>query len=265
MGRRMLLHDEDAAVWLPPQVQRIASHFEIRRRLGNVIAMLQGHVPSHGLAPLVPHVSVLSSGGLPDQELNPEVARLAIPRVARLAGGVVAGDACRVDRAVGELVGLGPGLTPSGDDLLAGLMVAMIGTLRGINLLPKEYETECPNRRSGTDVEQIVSDLATSVTAHAIHKTTRVSQALLAQAVKGNGNAAQHTVLGCLLESQPRIDLVNSAVSLASIGHTSGWDALVGLLLGVNLGLQPAESAADRAPARKDRSPLHLPVAGAAA
>ena len=93
-----------------------------------------------------------------------------------------------------------------------------------------------------------VDDLAGCITRHAAVKTTRISSALLEQSAEGNGSAAQHRLLCCLLGVDAQPDTFNATLDLIHTGHTSGWDALAGILLGVHLGLRMIQTQTPPAP-----------------
>ena len=105
-----------------------------------------------------------------------------------------------------SLIGLGPGLTPSGDDLLGSCLVA----LRRIGRLHDSDR------------------LADAVLAAAQTATGRISLAHLECAARGLGAAPLHNTLEAILAND---DIGNSLVALDRMGHSSGWDALVGVIL----------------------------------
>lgn len=95
-----------------------------------------------------------------------------------------------------QLIGLGPGLTPSGDDYLGGMLVALRLTGRGMQaeglwrwLQPRLKE-----------------------------RTSAISAAHLAAAAAGEAHEALHDVLNGQLDLE----------KLDAVGHCSGWDALAG-------------------------------------
>lgn len=99
------------------------------------------------------------------------------------------------------LIGLGPGLTPAGDDFAGGAMIAL--------------------RAFGH------AALADRIAAWALplaeRNTGRISRAHLACAAAGEGHEALHALLGSFEEKH--LD------ALARVGHTSGLDAAAGALL----------------------------------
>ncbi|MDP9866718.1 MULTISPECIES: DUF2877 domain-containing protein [Streptosporangium] len=125
--------------------------------------------------------------------------------------------------AAEQLVGLGPGLTPSGDDMLAGVLVALrhLGTAAG----------------AGRAV-WLADWLAAAVTFDARGRTTPISAALLHCAARGQ---ASGEVLAVLRGLAGRQALEPALQRLLQLGHTSGadlaWGLRIGLAAVVNLGV----------------------------
>ncbi len=103
------------------------------------------------------------------------------------------------------LIGLGPGLTPSGDDLLGGALVAL-------HLLGRPDLAEALWHGISGAIET---------------GTNAISRAHLAAAARGLGGAALHAILNDLLTGKRDI-LTARLAAVDRIGHTSGWDALAG-------------------------------------
>jgi hypothetical protein len=101
------------------------------------------------------------------------------------------------------LIGLGPGLTPSGDDFLGGVMLALHHVHRA------------------AQARSLWRWLEPRLT-----RTSAISAAHLAAAAAGEGHEAFHAALEELFQ---RHDGWPAALErLAAIGHCSGWDALAG-------------------------------------
>ncbi len=103
------------------------------------------------------------------------------------------------------LIGLGPGLTPSGDDLLGGALVAL-------HLL---------------DRPGLAAALWHGISGAIETGTNAISRAHLAAAARGLGGAALHAILNDLLTGKRDV-LTARLARVDRIGHTSGWDALAG-------------------------------------
>ena len=108
---------------------------------------------------------------------------------------------------VNRLVGLGPGLTPSGDDLLGGILIALqaLGRRDAVHML---WPT----------VSRCVAETENSISA-----------AHLAAAAEGLGSAAVHAVFHDLVRGNGGA-LADRLDAIGRIGHTSGWDALAGVV-----------------------------------
>ncbi|MDA0999134.1 MAG: DUF2877 domain-containing protein [bacterium] len=113
--------------------------------------------------------------------------------------------------AATALIGLGPGLTPSGDDLIGGAMIAL-------RALGRE------------DMAKRLADWALPL---AEVRTGEISCAHLRCAARGEGAAALHAALGWLMAPAGEVELELEAAldRIGAIGHTSGWDALAGATL----------------------------------
>lgn len=104
-----------------------------------------------------------------------------------------------------DLIGLGIGLTPSGDDFLGGLMVASKALGAGA----------------------VFDPLAAWVRAKVGARTSTISRAHLLAACEGEAAAPLHDAIEALLRPDARIEEALNAV--AEMGHSSGWDAFAGV------------------------------------
>ena len=112
--------------------------------------------------------------------------------------------------AVSALLGLGPGLTPSGDDFLGGMLIAL--HFCGEKSVQKQLYIQVES---------------------SIGSTGPVSSAHLKAAAIGEGSQSLHQVLNMLLEgNETQLELGIDAIN--QIGHTSGWDALAGIVVVLN-------------------------------
>jgi Protein of unknown function (DUF2877) len=136
---------------------------------------------------------------------------LAVPRVRALAAAYRADDHEAVRRASRALLGLGGGLTPSGDDLVGG---ALFGRL---------LVAESPARWRAVGAE---------LAAEARRASHAISAALLADLAAGASFAPLHATADALARGDDGAAL-DSARVLAALGHSSGWDMLTGLVIGV--------------------------------
>ena len=192
-----------AAVWSPPTLPEVDRE-RVRQGLAALIAAAIPRAGEDGLARLV-----LSAGAVK----NPSATeRAAAGTIAALRKGLT--GALR-DKNVGTiaphavlLLGLGPGLTPSGDDVLGGMMLAL----------------------SAVGAETVREALWQVLRPELCDLTNEISAMHLAVAADGLGAGAMHRVLAAIVSGDsPAIDA--AVADAARIGHCSGLDTLAGIAL----------------------------------
>jgi uncharacterized protein DUF2877 len=153
------------------------------------------------------------------------LARAARPRVAAFEEG-------NLEAGVSGLIGLGPGLTPSGDDFLIGAL-AMLDALQQTN---------------------VHAALARAVLA-GLTRTSPLSASFLRGAAAGHIGENLHVMICAVISG----DADAAIAAAARIGHTSGWDALAGAVvtfLAIRRGLR---STTDRRGALRGPSAANAP------
>lgn len=111
-------------------------------------------------------------------------------------------------------IGRGPGLTPSGDDILTGLC-AMLTVLKGTKLSLTEHLDSYLFQYGSQRTTQVGVEYLTYAAKHQYHSD-------LVQLCKSLLQADQHQILIALEDMQ-------------KMGHTSGTDTLIGMLLGMKM------------------------------
>ena len=110
--------------------------------------------------------------------------------------------------SIGErLLGLGPGLTPAGDDLVGGAFFAR-------HLLAHDDAWR---------------PAAATIRVRARERTHPISATLLGDLLDGSGYAPLHD-LALALTREDQASAIDAAARLIRIGHSSGWDILTGVL-----------------------------------
>jgi hypothetical protein len=107
---------------------------------------------------------------------------------------------------VSQLAGLGPGLTPSGDDVLAGIL--LVASLTG-RFSPSQL-------RAAADTD----------------RTHDISRSFLRWAANGHSIEPVHDLLFAVAAGRPTHQ---AEQAVAAIGATSGHDLLLGLRLALSL------------------------------
>jgi hypothetical protein len=209
----LVLDFADAVCWQPAPWPPKPAPQTLHPRLERLARIADCDAPADGLSRFV-----LCSPD-PACDRSP-VARVAMPRLAALAswigdqfpdGFTASSDDCTKSGTAPvptNLLGLGPGLTPSGDDVLCGALIAL----------------HAIGHRHAADA------LGQAALRKAATATTALSRAFLAAAAGGQGAEALHALLAAVLcVRAERLDaLVGDVVR---IGHTSGWDALAGAIM----------------------------------
>ncbi|MGE0752691.1 MAG: DUF2877 domain-containing protein [Variibacter sp.] len=190
----------DAKIWEPPAPQSWNAT-ELARGLAALDALLARRAtPREGFA------SLLTNNAAPEGAVA-AATRGPMQRWQRALTHAIAEARMDVDDIEDpqSLLGLGPGLTPSGDDAIGGALIAL-------------HALECGALRDAL-WRRIKPAAATS--------TSQISFAHLQAAAKGLGHEALHATLNSLLRGAAQ-NLESDIASIDAIGHTSGWDALAG-------------------------------------
>lgn len=153
----------------------------------------------------------------------------AAPALRDLARGLQHSDALLVSRAAGTLAGLGPGLTPSGDDVLVGCLLAVALHADGLHMMRQAIVSAARNR------------------------TTRISMAYIDAAARAEASEAWHRLVNALAPNHPASSapapskssapdgtglaendpgrIAVGARAVMAFGETSGSDMLAGFVL----------------------------------
>jgi Protein of unknown function (DUF2877) len=144
-------------------------------------------------------------------------------RLGSLMAALTASNSALLSAPTNALLGLGPGLTPEGDDLLAGVLVAL---------------------HAAVATRPLARELGDVVAGQAATRTTTLSAALLREAADGYAIPALVDLVDALDEAQPA-DLSGSAsthprlavavLPLLAVGHTSGTALAHGALAAARL------------------------------
>lgn len=166
-----------------PELPRVVPAAEPVRRCCD---WLVASAPADGIGPVLAHLMYGRGPALQAWQ------RRALEGVRAMAAGAYGAGAAL-------LCGLGPGLTPSGDDFLCGWMLAL-------------YLADRPR----ADVLRRT------------HRTHRIARAYLRAAARGLASEAWHRLVVSLAEGA---DWIRAAETVRSAGETSGSDTLAGFLL----------------------------------
>ena len=197
----------EAATWEPrPPIHPLGSR-ELAARLRTIRATVVADGAEASLLPL------LWSCGAADGGLQSAIVRLAAAPARLLGAAAIRGDVAALSRAARGLAGLGPGLTPSGDDLLAGFVASwtLVGEALGRDLSTRERVTA-------------------AVVAGGERGASPLGHAWLEHARCGELLEPMTRFVADLLAEEPGVAAM-AARGVLAVGSSSGTDWMVGFLL----------------------------------
>jgi len=199
---RMIINTTTAQIWQPhpnwPALHRqkhiLLSSCEI------IEGILTSHAPPDSLA----NLTVAAS---PSNRLQSQIFTHARQAIALLSTGLPNNDPSSIKAGASRLAGLGPGLTPAGDDFLLGILLGLWA------LLPSNQA----HTISGTILQA------------AAPRTSPLSTAWLKAAAAGEAGESWHHLFEAIINDD--VGRLRGAVHrILPTGHTSGADALAGFV-----------------------------------
>ena len=229
MMQGMLITDSDARldlgacpVWRTPEV-RVAQAVPLARLSGIVADTYRNFFEwpkPVGMGSLIPAILQLAMQAGQSGERGSEMQNLRF--LWRPLQGIV--QAC-LSRDLGSLlehaarlVGLGSGLTPSGDDFLGGLFFAF-------EML----------RRTYPEIRELQAWNYSNFIMESQSRTNLISFCLLKDHTAGYAMEPMHRFAEGLLDGQPIDQSLPLAAELVAVGHSTGWDLLTGVLAGMTI------------------------------
>ena len=197
VGEWMSLSVTGAKLWRPRPLRARAGHRALAGRLAALERAAARQAAREGLG------GVIAGAGSP----LIEQARPAIDAIERWLGNKRA----PMPGLARSLIGLGPGLTPSGDDFLAGLMIGLRAT---------------GNRTAAGVLWRWLEPQAATL-------TSAISGAHLAAAARGEAHEALHACVEALFGAGPARGgrrWKHLLLRLDAVGHCSGRDGLAGVV-----------------------------------
>jgi len=206
---------EDGKIWHPPLVDN-----EIKGFPGNIDS-----IPSlvKKLTPENPYLPLLSKN--PAQ--IPGVPVIG-ERILNLQNSLKTGIPEKITEGSIKLLGLGPGLTPLGDDFLLGVLL----TLNRWGQLLSPHQSDIQMRDTGSPPSNLVNNLNQIIMENTRLKTTQVSASLLACAVEGAADERLLKVLDGLCSGTEVTQ--NEMRNLLRWGNSSGIAVLAGMMAVLN-------------------------------
>ena len=225
IGEGITIGLEGAAVWDPKAYAAAgADGALLERGLAELCRGIPRRAPAESLLRLLPY--------LEDEDLPEPFERVAhFPRSHALIGGLAESlaqrDRRRLKVVTSSLAGLGPGMTPAGDDFIAGVLLAL-ALVRA--------------QRS----DPALNDVASMLVETAAPRTHEISAAYLRAAYDGQVSERWHPLLAALAAGDAK-QITATVEPVLATGETSGADMLAGFVVGIGA-LQGGPSAMWRTP-----------------
>ena len=172
-------------------------------------ASLPNGPPRGGFRPLL---ALVCRPAVDKEQPLPVLSARARDAIADVLQALETRKLCEAVEAARRLIGLGDGLTPSGDDFLVGLTAVLRAT---------EHDLARP--------------FAAACATHARGRTTRIAQMFLEYAARGAYAARLHELIAALRADVSDDCLARAMANTLRWGETSGADCLLGVLSGMTL------------------------------
>jgi hypothetical protein len=199
IGGRLYVATTDARVWTAPMVEWSVE--TLIRGLAALDQICLDRAPVAGLSRIVWPRSSSEPGSFESCAAMPVVASL-IDWLQCVFGR---DEPELPPEAITKLVGLGPGLTPSGDDFLVGMLVVL--SLAG-----------------RFDLVAAVNQVIRPTLAQGMGPISRLH---LAAALYGESSERLHAMVNAVLTGDHDV-LESQLILISQVGHCSGWDTLAG-------------------------------------
>jgi hypothetical protein len=203
-------------IWDAPRINR-GNLVEINHLPTRVHRIFSGLDLSgaRGFGTFIPDILRLSQGAPAGAALEPAdpILTFARPRVLEAASACLENRPSRIQRKAGALIGLGAGLTPSGDDFAGGLLFC-VKTLEDVyrNTNSFDYSFSLEPFRAQTHL---------------------ISFTLLQDLAAGHALSPLHLLINGILNKEPFEFVQQHFSRLTRVGHSTGWDLLAGLVTGL--------------------------------
>lgn len=211
-----------ASTWYPPKFSELTARLsleEINLNLRVLHDVIYTCPSREGLVPLLENIEIYGPMEVFLKEQRPTVSEKARPYIERLMWGLFSGDLESITGNAESILGLGPGLTPSCDDFLAGLILSLQLGSRILN-------------KNDTAVLGFYNKASEEILRIAKCKTTIYSVSFLNEAVHGEGPSAIIDLI-CSVFTQSPDHVAKASRTLIGMGETSGADISIGICYGL--------------------------------
>jgi len=156
-------------------------------------------------------------GTIPDCGMALNHAR---PTLNKIVDACIASDFPRILANIEDLIGLGEGLTPSGDDFIGGLLFSSLT----IQEMGSPYQ--------GFPPEKVALFIENSR-----NRTNLISFTMLEEHAAGHASETLHRFVNAILTDKDMLGVNHYGLELIRLGSSTGWDLLTGVWMGMLLSL----------------------------
>ena len=205
---------DSASPWNAPCTTRVLDISALPDRIHSFFSHLDLS-QAKGFGNFIPQVLSLSKNESLESssESTDPILQFSQPLVLDIACACLDHQTSRLSPIADKLIGLGTGLTPSGDDFVGGLSFAihhLHSAYPDLNLT--DYKLQIEPYRS---------------------RTPLISFTLLKDHASGNAIEPLHHIINGIFNGESFESISPSVSQLTRIGHSTGWDLLTGLLTGL--------------------------------
>jgi hypothetical protein len=224
LGTDIDLDMSQATIWESPSpnLDKILLFEELPGRLWDVSSLFDGYPSPKGFGLLLAEITKLELGSPLPAEILDYVPALKHARLSlnEMLVTSIANDFPRILRISKDLIGLGEGLTPSGDDFIGGLLFSSFV----LQEIYAQYQGFTPS-----DVESLLD--------YSRNRTNLISYSMLKDHATGHGSDTLHRFINAVLTDQDLESIYYLGLELIRIGHSTGWDSLTGVWTGMLLSM----------------------------
>lgn len=222
IGKDLLIDLESAELWTPYLVDpaKLLPLAILPSHRNKILTLVPSSNISDGFARVLqmldePSIKNLNKG---ENSTQNALLNLALPTIKNILTASKKKDVISIIKEGEKLLGLGPGLTPSGDDFLGGL----IFTARHLNDYYKNmlYWNEA-----------IIDEIIHS----GKRLTNQISLSILSDLARMYGPEPLHNLVTSILIGNSENQVREDIEQLTKIGHSSGWDMLLGVLTAMQI------------------------------
>ncbi len=202
----------NASSWRAPRATRVLDISVLPERIYSFFSHLDLSQVK-GFGNFILQVLSLSENTSTQSEFTDPILQFSKPLVLDIARACLHHQPSRLPQIANKLIGLGTGLTPSGDDFLGGMSFA-------VHHLQAAYPD--------LDFTNYILQIETYRS-----RTPLISFTLLKDHASGHAIEPLHHILNGILGGESFESIFASVSQLTQIGHSTGWDLVTGLLTGL--------------------------------